>query len=495
MRVGVIGAGPAGLTTALALARGGAEVDVFEAADRVGGLCRTIELWGQHVDIGPHRFFSADRRINEFWLDIVGDDYEMIDRLTRVVFRDKLIDYPIRPFGALRKLGPFEAARCLASYLGGKVLHQAIDEDQSFEDWVTRRFGRRLFEVFFQSYSEKLWGIPCRELSADFAAQRIREFSLWEAMTSTISKKRKDRHKTLADRFAYPTGGTGVVYDRIANEIATLGGRLHTGKPVATVKREQTRVTGLEFTDGEHLPFDHVVSTMPLTLLVQCLHGESVPVPTPVRKASLSLQFRNTLLIYLHIETRDLFDDQWLYVQSPHVRTGRITNFRNWRGHERESRSDLENENTILAVEQWCNGDDPHWRRGDSDLIELATEELRELGILDQQRVLAGHVLRIEKSYPVYRRGYEQHVATITEYLSEIEGITAVGRGGAFKYNNQDHSILMGLLAAENILGNAGHDLWDVNSDFDRFQEQALITATGLTSLPSTRTNQFGNAR
>ncbi|MEL6105774.1 MAG: FAD-dependent oxidoreductase, partial [Planctomycetota bacterium] len=276
MRVGVIGAGPAGLTTALTLARGGAEVEVFEASDRVGGLCRSIELWGQHVDVGPHRFFSADRRINEFWLEIVGEDYEMIDRLTRVFFRGRLIDYPIRPMGAIRKLGPLEAARCLVSYLGGKLTPTAA-EDQSFEQWVVRRFGRRLFEVFFRSYSEKLWGIPCADLSADFASQRIREFSLWEAFTSAISKKRKERHKTLVDRFAYPIGGTGIVYDRIANKIAALGGRIHTSKSVMAVTREETRVTGLEFVDGERTRFDHVVSTMPLTLLVDCLHGESVP--------------------------------------------------------------------------------------------------------------------------------------------------------------------------------------------------------------------------
>ncbi|MEL6110069.1 MAG: amine oxidase, partial [Planctomycetota bacterium] len=216
-----------------------------------------------------------------------------------------------------------------------------------------------------------------------------------------------------------------------------------------------------------------------------------VPAPTEVHDAKEKLRFRNTILTYLHVETRSLFDDQWLYVQSPQVRTGRITNFRNWMGQERKSRNDPASATTILAVEQWCNDEDAHWHWDDNALIELATDELRELGILERERVLAGHVLRIGKSYPVYQRGYEEHVATITRYLAEIQGITAIGRGGAFKYNNQDHSILMGLLAAENILGNAGHDLWDVNADFDRFQEQALITATGLTTVESTRSNQL----
>lgn len=479
MRVGVIGAGPAGLTAALSLLRGGAQVEVFEASEQVGGLSRSIELWGQRVDIGPHRFFSTNKQVNEFWLQIVGENYQMVDRLTRVYFRGELIDYPIRPLGALRQLGPVEAARCLLSYMRQKLsFNSSAKQEESFESWVTHRFGKRLFDVFFRSYSEKLWGIECSDLSADFAAQRIREFSLWEALRSAVSPSRGNHHKTLVDRFAYPIGGTGAVYDMIAQQIVELGGTIHTNTPVEKIIREQTSIRGIQTFSGETQPFDQIVSTMPLTKLVQGLDDEVCKIPTEICDAADRLKFRNTVLVYLNIDSDCLFDDQWLYLQSPDVLAGRITNFRNWT-------SDLhrESQTTILAVEQWCNDNDTAWVANDDELINHCTNELQQIGILKSQKVLGGHVIRIRRSYPVYQRGYQQYVQRIAEFLSEFNGITLIGRYGAFKYNNQDHSILMGLLAAENILTDANHNLWDINADFDRYQEQSLITESGLIAM------------
>ncbi|MGB7347803.1 MAG: FAD-dependent oxidoreductase [Pirellulaceae bacterium] len=475
MRVGVIGAGPAGLTAALELQRGGASVDVFEASGCVGGLSRSLELWGQRVDIGPHRFFSTDERINRFWLDIVGDHYQMVNRLTRVYFRGQLIDYPIRPLSAMRKLGWLDATSCLTSYLKEKLKPSRIEGEGSFESWVTSRFGKRLFEMFFQSYSEKLWGIPCDQLSDDFAAQRIKNFSLGEAIASAVLPGRQKRHKTLVDQFAYPVGGTGAVYASMANQLQDLGGRIHLKSPVTKVVRDTCRVTGVQIDGGETIALDHVVSTMPLSLLVGALDAPDNPVPTAVQNAIESLRFRNTLLIYLHIDSDQVFDDQWVYIQSPDVSAGRVTNFRNWI-------PDLygDQQTTVLAVERWCDSADPEWTADENDLIEHCSKELREIGLLESQKVLDGHVLRIARSYPIYEKGYQKHIDSVADYLSKIQGISPIGRNGAFKYNNQDHSILMGLLVAQNILHSANHDLWHVNSDSESYHERTIITETGL---------------
>ena len=481
LRVGVIGAGPAGLTAALSLQRGGAAVDVFEANEYVGGLSRSLDLWGQRVDIGPHRFFSTDERINRFWLDIVGDDYRMVQRLTRVYFQGQWIDYPIRPLSAMRKLGWTDAAGCLASYLKQKVRPAAIQSEGSFESWVTSRFGKKLFEMFFQSYSEKLWGISCDQLSDDFASQRIKDFSLAEAIASAVWPARGKKHKTLVDEFAYPIGGTGSIYQSMADKFQQLGGRIHLGSPVAKILHAvpddngQVAVSGVRLANRESVAVDKIVSTMPLSLLVAATDDEKYPIPDAVIRAIHSLKFRNTLLIYLNVDDPHLFDDQWVYIQSPKVSAGRVTNFRNW-----VPQLLGDSKTSILAVERWCDADDPPWTASDAQLISKCQNELREIGLLQQQTVLEGYVLRINRSYPIYRKGYQKHLDCIANYLKQFPAITPIGRNGAFKYNNQDHSILMGLLAADNLLHDAGHDLWEVNSDTQAYHERSQITETGL---------------
>lgn len=471
MRVAVIGAGAAGITAAYQLSKAGAEVDVFEAGDEIGGLGRTIERWGQKVDLGPHRFFSNDPRVNELWLEVVGRDYRMIDRLTRIYYRKCFFDYPLRASNALWNMGLCAAALCLGSYGKEKVLPSYRPEDnETFESWVVSRFGRRLFQMFFQSYSEKLWGIPCHELDADFAAQRIKKFSLGEAIKSALGLGKK-KHKTLVDQFAYPVGGSGMVYERMAEQVRKNGGRIHLHCPVERLLHDDRRMHGLEFADGSWQPFDHVISTMPLTLMVKGLHG----LPPHIESAIDQLRFRNTLLVYLHVDGADLFPDQWLYIHSPDLLVGRVTNFRNWvpelYGEARTS---------ILALEYWANDGDALWRDYDASLIARAEREIRSTGLIGKAAVLAGDVFRIRRCYPVYARGYKELLRPVIAYLNSFKGLTVIGRYGAFKYNNQDHSILMGILAAENILENRRHDLWAINTDYDSYQESATITATGL---------------
>lgn len=447
----------------------------MEASDEVGGLARTIELWGQRVDIGPHRFFSYDARVNRFWLELAGRDYRMVDRLTRIYYGGKFYDYPLKPANALLNMGLFKAAQCVLSYLMEQTRNTQQAEALTFEDWVVSRFGRRLFEMFFKSYSEKLWGISCRDLDADFAAQRIKKFSLGQAVLSALGIG-QGKHKTLVDQFAYPTGGTGQIYERMADAIQSRGGEVRLKAPVRGVVCEGNRVTGVRHANGECESFDHVISTMPLTLMVKSLPS----LPDAVQQAVDSLTYRNTIIVFLNADSADLFPDQWLYVHSPELQFGRLTNFRNWAPEIcGTSRS------TILALEYWCYDHDELWTQSDDSLVALAERELTATGLLKGAPVLAGHVVRLPRCYPVYNCGYKKKLEPVIEHLRSIEGLTPIGRYGAFKYNNQDHSILMGIMAAENIARGASHDLWSVNTDYESYQESATITESGLVTHPS----------
>ena len=468
MKVAIIGAGPAGMTAGYELSKKIKEVEVFDAAPNVGGMAKTIELWNQKVDIGPHRFFSSDTRINELWLEVVGKDYEMVDRLTRIYYNQKFFHYPIKGMDALKNLGIIEAARCMAYYGLEKI--NPTKDISTFEGWVTNRFGKRLYQIFFKTYTEKLWGIPCNVLDADFAAQRIKKFSLGEAVKTALFGN-SGKHKTLVDQFAYPHGGTGMVYERMANFVRSRGGEVKVSTPVHAVHTKNNKVKAVEFADGSIKEYDHVVSSMPITLLVSRLPEA----PEKVKQAAASLKFRNTIIVYLNVNQKDLFPDNWLYIHSDKLKMGRLTNFRNWvpqlYGNENS---------TICALEYWCYDEDDFWSWDEQKLIELAKKELRETGLINKAEILDGYVYKIPKCYPVYSSGYQEKLKIVEDYLSSVENLHVIGRYGAFKYNNQDHSILMGMLAAENILENKNHNLWEINTDYENYQESSVITKTGL---------------
>jgi protoporphyrinogen oxidase len=468
-RVGVIGAGPAGMTAAYVLARDGVPVDVYEASDQVGGMARSIDLWNQRVDIGPHRFFSNDRRVNTLWLEIVGRDYRMVDRLTRIYYGSKFYYYPLKPLNALKNLGLFQATLCMLSFAKEKV--RPTPADGTFSSWVTQRFGRRLFEIFFKTYSEKLWGITCDELDSDFAAQRIKKLSLFEAVKNALLPSKEQKHKTLVDQFAYPLDGTGMVYERMANAVREAGSTVHLRTPIRRVLVEDGTAVGVELMSGEVRRYSEIVSTMPLTLMIRGLDD----VPDRIRELANSLRFRNTIIVFLRVESAELFPDQWLYIHSAELSTGRITNFRNWvpelYGEEKSS---------IIAMEFWCYDQDEVWSADDDTLIERACTELRQTGLVGDAPITEGFVYRVPRCYPVYDRGYRDRLKPIEEYLDGITNLHVIGRYGAFKYNNQDHSILMGLLAAQNIIERADNDLWEINTDYESYQEASVITETGL---------------
>ena len=465
--VAIIGAGPAGITAAYQLAKAGIATKVYEASNHIGGFAQTIELWGQKVDLGPHRFFSSDPRVNSLWLEVAKQDYRMVSRLTRIYFDRNFFHYPLKPVNALWNLGPWEAQKCLLSYL--KEIGSRSTSQDTFENWVVQRFGRRLFEIFFKSYSEKLWGITCSELDSDFAAQRIKKLSLAEAIKNAFGKS-KAQHKTLVDEFAYPLGGTGSIYERMAAEVVRRGGEIHLNQPVKGILSSNFIVKGIELQSGEKIECDHVISSMPLTVMVKTLSKA----PTEVLLAAKQLRYRNTTLVYLLIDSDNLFKDNWLYVHSPQLKVGRITNFRNWIPELYGT-----SPHTILCLEFWSNDEDPIWQEKDTALIERAKFELAKTGLIGNAQILDGAVKKLAKCYPIYARGYQKSLATLIDFLKKFSHLQAIGRYGSFKYNNQDHSLLMGILASENLTSARQHDLWSINTDYE-YQESARITETGL---------------
>ncbi len=474
MRIAIIGGGPAGLTAAYQLSKelGGkiTTVDVYEASDNVGGMSRSIQLWNQTVDLGPHRFFSKDKKINALWLEVVGDDYDIVQRKTRIFYNKAFFDYPIRAFNALRGLGIWEAGLCMLSYMQQKIF--PVRDTSTFEGWVTRRFGKRLYRIFFKTYSEKLWGIKCTELDSDFASQRIKKLSLFEAVKNALAFNKTNKHATLVDQFAYPVGGTGSVYTKMMAGIVENGGKVHLETPVKRVITEKNIARALELENGEIFEYEHIVSTMPLTLLAERLET----MPDDLTEKVKSLKFRNTILVYLHINNNNLFPDQWLYIHDSEVETGRITNFRNW-----VPKLYGTNNESILCMEYWCNFEDELWSKEDSFLKNLASKEISKIGLARKEDIQNAAVIRIPRCYPVYFSGYREKLKPVQEFLNHISQLHIIGRYGAYKYNNQDHSILMGMMAAENIHSNAGHDLWEINTDYEVYQESAMITKTGLT--------------
>lgn len=476
-RVAVIGAGPAGATAAYCLSRQGWAVDLYEAHREVGGLAQTLSLWGQRVDLGPHRFFSSDPRVNRVWHELVGNDYRSVDRLTRILYRKKFFFYPLKASNVLLSLGLFSSALCVLSYLFRKIAQLFFrSTPESFEDWVVSRFGKRLYRIFFKTYSEKLWGIPCHRLDKDFAAQRIKKLSLLEAAKASLLKASAKKHRTLCERFAYPVEGSSMVYRRMCDFVEKKGNRVTVNCPIRSVSAYPGRRTAeIVLTGGERIEYDHVVSTMPLTELVLGLPE----VPATVSEAAAFLRYRSAILIYLNIAAEDLFPDQWIYVHSPDVRCGRITNFRNWVPEICSG-----SRTSILALEYWCYFSDEIWNQSEPWLIEQAKDDLDKTSLIGSNPIVDAFVYRIPKCYPVYERGYRAKVQLIADYLSGFPSITPIGREGSFKYNNQDHSILMGMLAAENVMGVARHNLWNINTDYESYQESAEYPGRRRIGIP-----------
>lgn len=459
----IIGAGPAGLSCGYELSKQGNTVEIFEASPYIGGMARSFDLWEQRVDLGPHRFFSKQKEVNIFFSELIKDDFTTVNRQTRIYFKQNYFEYPLKLGNVLTNLQPLVIFQILWHYSIKKI--NPIKNPKNFEEWVTNRFGKKLFEIFFKHYTEKLWGIRCSKIDADWAAQRIKTLTLIGAIKSAIVGNKGNTHKTLVDQFSYPKNGTGTLYERAAQEIKNQGGKLKLDQPIKRVllKNNNTKVKGVELKDGTIIKAKNVVSTMPLTLLIKGFNN----VPTKVQKAVNNLYFRNTILVYLEIDQEHLFTDNWLYIHSPDIKHGRITNFRNWCSSLNKNKK-----TTILCLEFWCFENDEIWTGDEQNIINTAHEEIFKINLIPKtSKIINSKVVKVPKCYPVYETGYQNNVNIIIDYLNTMEGLYPIGRYGAYKYNNQDHSILMGLLAAQKITNNKPINLWQINTDTEYHED------------------------
>jgi protoporphyrinogen oxidase len=479
----IIGAGPAGLTAAAELVEGGVPVQVLEKdPEYVGGIARTVRYRGYRFDIGGHRFFSKSEEITAWWRQRLPGDFIQVRRMSRIFYRGKFFDYPLRVFNALFNLGIFTSALCMLSYLQARIF--PIRPEKSFADWVTNRFGKKLFTIFFKTYTEKVWGMPCDQISADWAAQRIKGLSLLKAVWHALAPQRKKNAgdgtvvKTLIDTFEYPRLGPGMMWEKTAADIRAAGSSVHMGVEAESLLHDGSRVTTVRVrrVDGstQDFPVEAIIVSMPLKETVEKL---TPPLPPSALAAAARLRYRDFLTVALMVRRQKLFPDNWIYVHDPSVKLGRIQNFNNWSpGLVPDAQV------TCLGLEYFCFEGDGLWSMDDAALIELGKRELAQLGLVDAADVFDGCVVRMPKSYPVYGPGYQEDVDIIRSALSQFSNLQVVGRNGMHKYNNQDHSMMTALLAARNLTG-ASFDLWRVNTDAE-YHESGEVDAGAGRQVP-----------
>jgi protoporphyrinogen oxidase len=458
-----IGAGPAGLSAAYELRRLGIRATVLEAGAEIGGLARTASHRGYRFDIGGHRFYTKHPEIDAIWTEVLGEAFLERPRLSRIHYRGHYFDYPLRPGNAVAGLGLVESLRVIASY--ARIhLWPPQGPDRSFEEWVSRRFGPRLFQIFFKTYTEKVWGIPCTQLSADWAVQRIKDLSLPRAVHNAITGKNggggREDSATLIDRFRYPRQGPGQLWERMALQTADAGGEIVSNVRVGTVCHNHGHVDCVHARgpDGERIEIagDHFLSSMALRDLVLAM--DPLP-PNDVLRAAHALGYRDFLTVALIVDRAEVFPDNWIYIHSPEVKLGRIQNYKNWSPHMVPNPG-----TTALGLEYFLWDSDPEWSWPDERLIELGVRECAALGLIRPSEVVDGTVLRAEMAYPIYHHEYRHHVGIIRDYLAGFDNLQTIGRNGLHRYNNMDHSMLTGLYAARNVAG-AGLDVWSVNTD------------------------------
>jgi protoporphyrinogen oxidase len=468
----IIGAGPAGLTAAYVLSKAGAQSIVLEKDQVVGGLARTVNYKGYYFDIGGHRFFTKVEAVEKIWKEVLAENLLRRNRLSRIYYNNKFFYYPLRPLNALLGLGVWNSILIFFSYLASQLFPSK--EEETFEQWVSNRFGKRLFRIFFKTYTEKVWGIPCKDISAEWATQRIKGLSLIAVLKNAIIKNQsgqKDKRKvikTLIDEFDYPKFGPGMMWQTMVEIIRRNNSQVWLGKEVEGICWSGNRVEALEVKRNgqiELLYGKDFISSLPIREALQKFKPQ---VPKEVLEAANDLKYRDFLTVALIIRKPMLFPDTWIYIHDPEVKVGRIQNFKNW------SPFMVPDPNkTCLGLEYFCFEGDCLWSMPDDELIELGKRELETLGLGNKDDVEDGMVVRMPKAYPIYDSTYRKSLEVVRQFLKQFENLHLVGRNGMHKYNNQDHSMLTAILSAENILG-ANHDLWTVNVEQEYHEEMGI---------------------
>src|SRR3954470_16194225 len=471
----VLGGGPAGLTAGYLLGKADRDVIVLEAEDQVGGLAKTVEIDGYRFALGGHRFFTKSVEVDTLWHEILGEEFLLRPRMSRIYWNNRYLDYPLRGPDVIRKLGPVELIRCVASYLRAAVRRNKVDD--SLEDWVSNRFGRRLFELFFKSYTEKVWGVPTSEIRAEWAAQRIKGLSFFSAAKAAFFGNKGDKVKSLITQFHYPRFGPGQMWETMADEIIASGGEVRLNAPVQELEVRDGRVAAV-VAGGERIEPSEVISSLPLRATVGLAGAAAAG---DVQAAAQGLRYRDFLTVALVIDGEDLFPDNWIYIHDPSVHVGRIQNYRSWSPWMVPDES-----KACVGLEYFCFSGDELWEMEDEALVELAKRELDHLGLVAPEKVERGFVTRVPLAYPMYDPDYGERVDAIRGWLGGISNLQQVGRNGLHRYNNSDHSMLTAIRAVDNIVTAARHDIWAVNAE-SVYHEEEVKDEPPYKRAPETR--------
>jgi protoporphyrinogen oxidase len=459
----VIGAGPAGLTAGYELSKSEKQVLVIEKKDQVGGLAETKVFGDYRYDIGPHRFFTKNKEVYDLFLEMLGEDAVAVNRKTRILFKGSYFDYPLTPLNALFGLGVIESMKIGFSYLTARVKsYLKLSSINNFEDWVIDKFGKKLYSNFFKNYTEKVWGIDCQDIGKDWAAQRIKGLSLSTAIKFALFPNSKKRPKTLVDLFYYPKLGAGMLWEKFEEYLLNNNVDILKNSYVIDVnyKDDLLEVTYESNGKKEIVLTKHLLFSNPLLDFIKYFKNE---VPNKVLEASNNLDYRNHISVHVTIDKK-LFDDNWIYIHSPDLKMARIADFTNFS-------KDMSIEgNYPITLEYFCFENEKIWNDTDENIIAIALEELKNIFPVNFN-VVHSAVTRNPKAYPVIRTGYEEHITIIRDWLKDHKNITAIGRSGMFKYNNQDHAMATGLYAVRNLLGQGEFDPWEVNVDGEYHEE------------------------
>ncbi len=473
----VLGAGPAGLTAAHTLSRMGRPGTVLEAEGTVGGIAKTVEFDGYRFDLGGHRFYTKMAPIHRLWRDALGDEFLLRKRMSRIYYRDHFFNYPLRAEDVFRGLGLWESTRCALSYLGSRLRSRG-EEPRTFEDWVVSRFGRRIYDNFFRTYTHKVWGVSGEEIQAEWAAQRIQDFSLLKALLGMLRLSRR-RAPTVIEEFHYPRLGPGQMWEAFRGRVESRGIEVRMQRRCVGIRHDSGRATGIVVENEgsrEEYEVDAVVSTMALPELIEALDP---PPPPHVRAAAARLRYRNLCLVALMLEGGMLFPDNWVYLHDPATLAGRVQNFGAW------SEGMVRPGTSCLGVEYFCSDEDEIWRMPDTQAVELAASELSAIGLIDRSRVRNGVKVNVPRAYPIYDSDYREAVAEVRGYLEHFSNLQTCGRNGLHRYNNQDHSMWTAVLATMNVLDGDSRDVWSVNTrgEYLERHEQVESELEGLEAV------------
>ncbi len=462
----IVGAGPAGLTAAWEAEKFGYKTLILESTSQVGGISRTVERDGWRFDIGGHRFFTKVDLVNKIWDEILDrDDFLLRPRMSRIYYKKKFFDYPLKPLNALSNLGLFESIACVMSYIYVRIFPPK--DQNNFENWVAARFGWRLYNIFFKTYTEKVWGIEANKIGSDWASQRIKNLSLSKAILNAFFKdKSGEVITTLIDEFKYPKFGPGMMWETAYTKLTNKGHKIVLNSKVKKIEKYETNSYKVILESGDVFEAEHVITSMPLASLPSTIY------PNENKETKLSgesLKFRDFLSVALVLDVEDAFPDNWIYIHEPGVKVGRIQNYGSWSPYL------IKEGMTCLGLEYFVNENDNMWNSSDDDLIELAKRELEYLKIIDTGKIKNGYVVRMPKAYPVYDLEYQQNITVIRRWLENNHAnIHPIGRNGMHRYNNQDHSMVAGVLTVRNILNKETNNIWEINVE-DEYHEEKIL--------------------